>query len=89
MALGGRLQRVGTHNGLLALELGYEWLQSRTAVTAVDYASFGYSSFRSGAYEADGHTALQNQNPTAFLGAGRRFTVGGVNIDALAGPEGA
>jgi hypothetical protein len=89
IALGGRVQRVAAQQGLLALDLGYEWLQSRTAVTAVDYAAFSYSSSRGGPYAATGHTALQNQNLTVFLGLGRRFTAGIVEVDALVGPEGA
>ena len=77
---------MGTHQGLLALDLGYEWLRSRTAITQLYYSPALISSFR-GAYSADGSTALATQNLTAFLGLGHRFKGGVVDVDALAGPE--
>ena len=86
VALGLRVQRVGAHRGLLALDLGYEWLRSRTAITQLYYSPALISSF-SGAYSADGSTAFGTQNLTAFLGLGHRFKVGAVAVDALAGPE--
>ena len=86
VAPGLRVQRVGAHRGLLALDLGYEWLRSRTNVTEVLYSPSLYSSFR-GAYSADGSTHLVSQNLTAFLGFGHRFELGAVAVDALVGPE--
>lgn len=85
-ALGLRVQRVGAHQGLLALDLGYEWLRSRTNVTEVLYSAALYSSFRR-TYPADGSTQLSSQNLTAFLGLGHRFGLGTVAVDVLAGPE--
>lgn len=85
-ALGGRVQRVGGRNGLLALDLGYEWLRSRTNITELYYSPYSYSSYR-GAYPAEGSTVLQTQNLTAFPGLGRRFQVSVVELDALIGPE--
>lgn len=84
--VGVRAQHVGQRNGLLALDLGYEWLRSRTTITQLYYAQASYSSFR-GVYSADGHAALATQNLTAFLGLGHRFSLGTVELDALAGPE--
>ncbi|MBF9141959.1 hypothetical protein [Hymenobacter properus] len=86
VALGGRAERVSARQGLLAFDLGYEWLQSRTNVTAVWGAVPIYSSYI-GYYKADGSTALQTHNLTAFLGFGHRFAAGKVNVDALVGPE--
>ena len=86
VALGGRVQHVGTRQGLLALDLGYEWLRSRTSITELYYSPATTSSFR-GSYSADGSTSLYTQNLTAFLGLGHHFTVGPVAIDALVGPE--
>lgn len=86
LALGLRVQRVGANQGLLALDLGYEWLRSRVTITQVAYWPSLASSSRS-AYSADGSTHLVSQNLTAFLGFGHRFTLGAVAIDALAGPE--
>ncbi|GAA4026031.1 hypothetical protein GCM10022409_07550 [Hymenobacter glaciei] len=86
VALGLRVQRVGEHRGLLALDLGYEWLRSRTNITQVDYSPSVYSSFR-GTYSADGATSLYSQNLTTFLGLGHRFELGTVAVDVLAGPE--
>ena len=85
-ALGARAQHVGQKNGLLAFDLGYEWLRSRTTITQLYYSPALTSSFM-GAYSADGSTDLATQNITAFLGLGHRFQVGMVEIDALAGPE--
>lgn len=84
--VGGRAQHVGRRNGLLAFDLGYEWLRSRTTITQLYYAPAPYSSFR-GAYNADGNTFLATQNVAGFLGLGHRFEVGAVEVDALAGPE--
>jgi hypothetical protein len=86
VGLGGRVVRVGARQGLLAVDLGYEWLQSRTNVAAVWGAIPIYSSYR-GFYNADGSTALQTHNLTGFLGLGHRFAVGKLNVDVLAGPE--
>lgn len=86
VALGLRVQRVGAHRGLLALDLGYEWLRSRTTITQLYYSPSAISSFM-GAYSADGSTAFATQNLAAFLGLGHRFRVGAVDVDALAGPE--
>lgn len=85
-ALGIRAQHVGPKNGLLALDLGYEWLRSRTTITQLYYSPVGISSF-SGAYSADGSTTLATRNVAAFLGLGHRFQAGLVEVDALAGPE--
>lgn len=87
-SVGGRVQRVGQRNGLLALEAGYEHLRSRAVVDQVDYSTSLFSSFRE-QYQADGSTQLITQNLTAFLGLGHRFAVGSVSLDVLAGPEGA
>ncbi|MDF7813339.1 hypothetical protein [Hymenobacter sp. YC55] len=86
--VGGRMQHVGPHNGLLALDIGYDRMRSRAAVNQVDYSSSPFSSFRSW-YPADGTIAIITQNLTAFLGAGHRFQVRTVNLDLLAGPEAA
>lgn len=85
-ALGGRVQRVGSRNGLITLDLGYEWLRSRTNITELYYSPNPFSSYRS-AYPAEGSTALQTQNLTAFLSVGHRFQCGAVEVDALVGPE--
>lgn len=85
-ALGGRVQRVGGKGGLLALDLGYESLRSRTAVTSVFYSSSMLSSYVA-TYNADGSTNLHAQALTALLGVGHRFSVGSVDVDAVAGPE--
>jgi len=85
-ALGGRVQRVGVRNRLLALDLGYEWLRSRTNITSLSSSSSPYSSF-TGIYLAEGSTALQTKNLTAFLGLGHRFQCSAVELDALIGPE--
>ena len=86
VALGLRAQRVGAHQGLLALDLGYEWLRSRVNITQVEYSPSFSSSFR-GTYRADGSTHLVSQNLTAFLGLGHRFGLGAVALDVLVGPE--
>ncbi|UOG74050.1 hypothetical protein MTX78_18240 [Hymenobacter tibetensis] len=86
--VGGRMQHVGSHNGLFALDIGYDRMRSQAAVNQVDYSSSLFSSFRSW-YPADGTIAIITQNLTAFLGAGHRFQVGTVNLDLLAGPEAA
>ena len=86
MALGLRVQRVGAHQGLLALDLGYEWLRSRTSVTEVLYSPSRYYFFQR-TYGAEGSTHLISQNLTAFLGLGHRFGLGTVTVDVLAGPE--
>ena len=86
VVLGLRVQRVGARRGLLALDLGYEWLRSRTSTTEVYYSPGLASSFR-GNYNADGSTCLSSRNLTAFLGLGHRFRVGLVAVDVLAGPE--
>jgi hypothetical protein len=85
-ALGGRVQRVGGKGGLLVLDLGYESLRSRTAVTSVFYSSSMLSSYVA-TYSANGSTNLQSQALTALLGLGHRFSVGNVEVDAVVGPE--
>lgn len=82
-ALGGRVQRVGRRQGLLAFDLGYDWLRSRLAITDL-YYSAGYSNQR---YAAAGTTYLRTQNLTAFLGLGHRFRLATLRLDVLAGPE--
>lgn len=67
VVLGLRVQRVGARRGLLALDLGYEWLRSRTSITEVYYSPGLASSFR-GSYNADGSTCLSSRNLTAFWG---------------------
>lgn len=86
VALGGRVQRVGAHNGLLVLDLGYELLRSRTAVTSVFYSASMLSSYVA-TYSADGSTNLRSHGLTMLLGVGRRFSAGNVKIDAVVGPE--
>ncbi len=86
LALGGRVQRVGSRNGLLTFDLGYEWLRSRTNVNRLLYSPSMYSSFI-GTYSADGSAALQSKNLTAFLGLGHRIKGSLVEVDILAGPE--
>ncbi|UOQ99053.1 hypothetical protein MUN81_06060 [Hymenobacter sp. 5317J-9] len=88
LALGARVQHVGQRQGLVAFDLGYEWLRSRTSITQLYYSQPLTSSF-SGAYRADGSTELLAQRVTAFVGLGHRFDAGALVIDALAGPEGA
>lgn len=82
-ALGARAQRVGSRSGLLALDFGFEQLQSRTAIEIVDY----YNGTSNTPRPATGTTSLQTRNLTAFLGVGHRFSVSGVALDVLAGPE--
>ena len=82
-ALGGRVQRVGRRRGLLAFDLGYDWLRSRTTITDV-YYSAGYANQR---YAATGTTSLRTQNLTAFLGLGHQFQLSTLRLDVLAGPE--
>lgn len=82
-ALGGRVQRVGRCQGLLAFDLGYDWARSRTAITAL-YYSAGYANT---AYAATGSAHLRSQDLTAFLGLGRRFRLAALALDALVGPE--
>ncbi len=84
-ALGGRVQHVGRHQELVALDLGYDWSRSRTAIATLDYFDGQANTPR----PADGTTYLRAQNLTAFLGLGRRFNVSMVALDVLAGPEGA
>ncbi|SFQ68918.1 hypothetical protein SAMN04515668_3758 [Hymenobacter arizonensis] len=86
LALGGRVQRVGSHNGLLAFDLGYELLRSRNNINQLFYSPSQFSSFI-GVYSADGSAALQSKNLTAFLGLGRRLKASLVEVDILAGPE--
>ena len=86
VALGGRVQHVGTREGLLTLDLGYEWLRSRTSITELYYSPAMTSSYM-GSYRADGSTSLYTQNLTAFLGLGHRFKAGSVAVDAFVGPE--
>ena len=81
-----RAQRVGHKSGLLAFDLGYEWLRSRTTITQIYGSQPVYSSFF-GPIDAEGSTHLASHNLTAFLGLGHRFQVGAVEFDALAGPE--
>ncbi|MCI1186618.1 hypothetical protein MON38_04250 [Hymenobacter sp. DH14] len=88
VSFGARAQHVGQKNGLLAFDLGYEWLRNRSTITQLYYSPALTSSFR-GAYSADGNTNLATRNVTAFLGLGHRFQVGTIEIDALAGPEAA
>jgi len=88
VALGIRAERVGAHHGLLAFDLGYEWLQSRTNITELSVVTniFGSPTYRN-SFGADGSTALQTHNLTAFLGLGHRLAAGKLNVDVLAGPE--
>lgn len=82
-ALGGRVQRVGRRQGLLAFDLGYDWARSRTAIATL-YYSAGYANT---AYAATGSAHLRSQGLTAFLGLGHRFRMGPLALDVLAGPE--
>lgn len=82
-ALGGRMQRVGRRQGLLAFDLGYDWLRSRTSVDVVDL----YNGLSNMPRPADGTTYLRQQSLTAFLAVGHRLALPTVNIDVLAGPE--
>lgn len=86
VALGGRVQHVGARNGLLALDLGFEWLRSRTKIGSLYYSRGTYSSYV-GAYRADGSTSLETKNATVFLGLGHRFELPNVAVDVLLGPE--
>ncbi|MDB5235018.1 MAG: hypothetical protein JWR44_2011 [Hymenobacter sp.] len=81
-AIGFRVQHVGQRQGVLAFDLGYDWLRSRTAI---DYINF-YDPLN-GPQSANGTTHLQTQNVTGFLGLGRRFQGNIITIDALLGPE--
>ena len=82
-ALGARVQRVGQRKGLLAFDAGYEWLQSRTSVTVVNFYDGASNTPRA----AQGTTYLQTKNVTGFLGIGHRFELPAVSLDVLAGPE--
>jgi hypothetical protein len=89
LAVGGRVQRVGQRPWLLALDLGYEWVQSSTDVTSlssVDVAPNRASATQSTRL-ANGTTHLQAQTLTAFVGVGYRFKLCAVELDVLGGPE--
>jgi hypothetical protein len=83
VSLGVRAQRVGQRKGLLAFDLGYDWLQSRTNVAVVNY----YNGQSNMPYDAKGTTYLQTKNLTAFLGVGHRFELPVFSLDVVAGPE--
>jgi hypothetical protein len=82
----GRVQRVGERQGLLTLDIGYDWLQSEVDVNHLDYSSSLFSSFIA-SYEAEGKVQLRSQRLTAFAGLGHRFKIGAAELDVLAGPE--
>ena len=81
--VGGRVQRVTRHRALLAFDLGYDWLRSRTTITGLSYI---YSS-SSQQYDAVGTTYLRTNSLTAYLGLGYRVQLPLVALDILAGPE--
>lgn len=83
VALGIRAQRVGQRKGLLAFDLGYDWMHSRTKVVVVNYYDGASNTPRA----AQGTTYLQTQNLAAFLGLGHRFELPAFSLDVLAGPE--
>jgi hypothetical protein len=77
------LQRVGRHHTLLALGLGYDWLQSRTGISTVDYYDGASNTPRA----ATGTSALRSQHLSGFVAMGYRFSCPSVAVDVLAGPE--
>lgn len=81
--VGGRLQRVGRRQGLLALDLGYDWLQARTAISTLNY----YDGSSNTPRPATGTSSLRSQHLTFFLGLGHQFVLHNINLDVLAGPE--
>ncbi|WP_375415920.1 hypothetical protein [uncultured Hymenobacter sp.] len=85
--LAARGPRVGPRRGLVALEVGYDWLRSRTDIAYVDY----FDQFGIARYAATGTTHLLTNHIGAFLGLGRRFGLKSknINLDVLAGPEAA
>ena len=82
-SLGGRVQRVTRHRALLAFDLGYDWLRSRTTITSLNYSA-GYNTQQ---YVAEGTTHLRTSSVTAYLGLGYRVQLPLVALDILAGPE--
>ena len=83
LSVGGRVQRVSSWGGLLAFDVGYDWLRTRTRIATVNYYDGSSNTPRS----ATGTTALQSQAVTGFLGLGYRLTACAVQLDLLAGPE--
>jgi hypothetical protein len=78
-----RAQRVGKAGLLTAFDLGFDWMQARTDVSAVYYssASTGYSR------AASGRVSLYTPSIAAFAGAGWRLGGQKLALDALVGPE--
>lgn len=81
--VGARAARVGRRHGLLAFDLGYEWLQSRTTVNVLNYYDGASNTPRA----ATGAVGLQTRSLTVFVGVGHRFKLPLVDLDVLAGPE--
>ncbi|WP_210520436.1 hypothetical protein [Hymenobacter terricola] len=81
--VGGRVQRVGQRHTLLALDLGYDWLQSRTGISTLNY----YDGSSNTPRPATGTSALRSQHLTSFLALGHRFGGSTVAVDVLLGPE--
>ncbi len=82
-ALGGRVQRVGQRQGLLAFDLGYDWARSRTNIATLYYSTGSANT----AYTATGSSYLRSEDLTVFFGLGHRCQMGPLVFDVLAGPE--
>jgi len=80
-----RAQRVGQRGLLAAVEVGYDWLQSRTSVDR--YYPFYDTGFAPN--PATGTTQLRVQQASVFAGIGQRFGKGrgAVQFDVAVGPE--
>ena len=78
-----RAQRVAKVGLLTALDLGYDWMQSRTPITYIYYNSAASNYGRS----ASGTTHLRTPCLTAFGGVGWRLAGQKLTLDALVGPE--
>ena len=78
-----RAQRVGKVGLLTAFDLGFDWMQARTAVNYISYNSSAGSYDRT----ASGTVHLYTPSVTAFAGAGWRLGGEKLALDALVGPE--
>ena len=84
-----RAQYVGEKSWLAALNLGYDDARSRAAVMRFDVTPPGYVGPSPITVAATGAAHLRVTQLTGFAGFGRRLGHGRVQVDALAGPEGA
>lgn len=79
----GRVQHVGKAGLLTAFDLGYDFMQARTAISSVNYNNSvaGYSRPTSAT------THLYTQTVSAFASVGWRLRGKALALDALVGPE--